>query len=153
MRLSVLLVLLLAASCHSPSNRAVPTTQSKAVGRATLLSEAIACNQSRVEMMGNVAKLAADRSQGCRADSDCVLVETSLSCQEGCPLAILASARESYRTALAAMDTASCKSANVKCRGGSTCAPAQGASCRQGRCVVNLKGVRLSSQTPAAKRN
>jgi hypothetical protein len=102
-----------------------------------------ACYQARLTMMQGVSNLAAQRRRGCHVDSDCILVETSLSCQEGCPLAILASARADYLKALASTDSEVCTSSSQTCRVGSLCAPIDGASCFQEQCVVKLRGVRM----------
>jgi hypothetical protein len=104
------------------------------------------CHRAKMAMAQKATDLAGQHRNGCRVNSDCTLVSTSLSCQESCPLAILASGRASYEKALRATESESCASQSNKCRVGFLCAPAEGALCFEGRCVVNLKGVPLRRQ-------
>jgi hypothetical protein len=59
-----------------------------------------ACYESKSATARHVSNLAVQRRSGCRVDSDCVLVDTSLTCQDGCPAAILTSARDEYHAAV-----------------------------------------------------
>jgi hypothetical protein len=103
--------------------------------------QAAMCRESRMSLLQRSTQVATKHRTKCKVDTDCVVVSTSLSCQEACPLAIVTSARNSYRREHEALERAGCQTANLKCHVAPSCAPVEGAACVQGQCAVKLKGV------------
>jgi hypothetical protein len=134
----IMLLTLLLAWSSEYANAAEP-------GPASPIDKAAAarCHQARMSMVQKAIDLTGQYRSGCQVNSDCTLVSTSLSCQENCPMAILGSNRDNYEKALKTIERAACAAENKICNVGFFCAPAVGAACFEGHCVVDFKGVPL----------
>ncbi len=138
MRVAWIMLLTLLSWSSEYANAAEPAPASP-IDKAA----AARCHQARMSMVQRATNLTQQYRTGCQVNSDCTLVSTSLSCQESCPMAILGSNLDAYEKALKTIERDACAAENKICNVGFLCAPAVGAACFEGHCVVDFKGVPL----------
>jgi hypothetical protein len=81
---------------------------------------------------------------GCRMDSDCLVVEASISCQYSCPVAVVQARAGDYVNARDAFDSQTCPRVASTCGCQGDCPAPDGGICRCGACFVNF-GLTLPS--------
>jgi len=93
-----------------------------------------ACMQARRAVLDDVSNLLSQNASGCSVDVDCIVVETSLPCQESCTSGILTAHRSIFKQELDQYASRVCPTLPVNCGIAPECAPVIGASCMNRIC-------------------
>lgn len=136
----VLVVLVTSACLQDADARTPPTGQAVAPESAAAAPADGLCVEAHQQVLAEVASVVLQHGRGCVADTDCVLVETSVPCQVGCPLAVLTAERARCSTALAEYSSEKCPAVPTTCGIAPTCPPYAGVACVAGSCRPRLEG-------------
>lgn len=93
-----------------------------------------ACMQARRAILQDVSNLVTRYASVCSVDVECIVVETSLPCQELCSTGILTEHRSTFKQDLAQYASRICPALPVNCGIAPECAPLVGARCMNGIC-------------------
>jgi hypothetical protein len=129
-RVSAILALSGLLACGNSSSPADVGTQTAAesIGLA-----GAGCMQARASALIGISKIITLHSQGCLADTDCLVVDTGVRCLESCPGAIVASDRDAYLGDLDRYGGKVCAAMPAGCGFAPSCGPAE-ARCVNGTC-------------------
>ena len=100
--------------------------------------ETEACIQEKQEILAHIDRLASRRQRGCRSDDQCGLISLEISCQPGCPGAVLAGQAGAFREELTAFDREVCPRVDTSCGIAPACAAVERAVCVEGFCRPQL---------------
>jgi hypothetical protein len=114
---------------HVVARSQVDPTRSAQATVSVKANYADACMQARRAVLDDISNLLAQNASGCSADVDCIVVETSLPCQESCASGILTADRSIFKQALDQYASRICPTLPVNCGIAPECAPLIGASC------------------------
>jgi hypothetical protein len=106
------------------------------------------CNEARMLIAADVSALTGDLARGCKHDSDCALIDPSISCQNECTAAILTVNGERSKVLLDKLAAARCSPEVAYCAAAAQCAPIRGARCTEGSCRVLPFGVQEPAASP-----
>jgi hypothetical protein len=93
-----------------------------------------ACMQARRAVFDDISNLLTQNASGCSVDVDCIVVETSLPCQEGCASEILTAHQSLFKQEIDQYASRICPTLPVNCGIAPECAPLIGARCMNGIC-------------------
>lgn len=139
MRSTLLLVGVLGFLACGPQAPSAPTEPEGPSGVAAAQSSTEgatdSCPQVLEGIAGDVVALSLQHAQGCTQDTDCVLVDLSISCLENaCQMPVLRDEAASFFADLSAYEAQTCPSAPTTCGMGGSCAALSGAACVAGVC-------------------
>ena len=99
------------------------------------------CVQARIDALTGVDEIVARHATLCSVDGDCLILDTSLSCQDSCGGAILASHATAFAKDLDQYATSLCPTLPVNCGLAPSCALVTGARCMDGTCRPVVAGM------------
>lgn len=158
-KLLITLFLALACGCAQPPETTQPapsgtetatptTTEQQPLVTAEDDAAIEACFRDKQATLRNVSQLLARHQPGCRVDADCVLVDTSISCQSNCKMAVYAPSARGFTQALESMGKAACEKASKHCTIEGVCPQMTGAACVSGMCQPVIAGLGAPSPVP-----
>src|SRR5262249_30661186 len=101
-----------------------------------------ACMQAREQLINDVFNIVTQHQLACFRDSDCVLVDTTIPCQQNCPLAVHVSKRTLFQASLGSYAGRACAATPRNCGISPLCAPSTTAQCVAGKCAPRFASSR-----------
>lgn len=104
-----------------------------------------ACVDARIKMIADARTFATSLRAGCVQDTDCVMIDPSIACQESCPVAVLASKAQAMRSSVAQFESDKCGAADRQALAGCGASPScavgmsDKAVCRNGACAEDYQ--------------
>jgi hypothetical protein len=90
--------------------------------------------QARIDALTGVSAIVAQHATSCSVDGDCIVVDTSLPCQDSCASTVLTARAVAFRSELDQYATSVCPTLPLTCGFGPSCAQVTEARCLAGTC-------------------
>jgi len=99
------------------------------------------CVEARIDALSVVAEIVSHHAMPCSVDGDCMILNTSLPCQENCQGAVVAAQATAFAKELDDYATSICATLPMECGLGPSCAQVTGARCMDGTCLAAVAGM------------